>query len=141
MDLLHKIDIGGGQYADISLVGNFRSDRKYAFLLEDSKYMALHPGRHRLDLIEEQGSALCRSELSLPSAPGCAGKSAFDISKQLSTEQFVAHCSTVNGNERFRTTYAGVVNSLREHLLPGSRFTCNKNGIVSLGNAFRPLQR
>src|ERR1700685_4164470 len=103
--------------------------------------MALHPGRHRLDLVEEQGSAMGRSELSLATSPGCAGKGAFDISKQLGTEQFVAHCSAVNGNERLRTTYAGVVNSLREHLLPGSRFTCNQYGIVSVGNAFRPLQR
>ena len=82
-----------------------------------------------------------RSELSLPSSPGCAGKSAFDISKQLSTEQFVAHRSTVNGNERFRTTYAGVVNSLREHLLSGSRFARDEYRVVGVRDAFRPLQR
>src|ERR1022692_2645332 len=81
LDSPHEIDIGRGQDSNVSLIGFFRSNRKYAFLLQNPQQVTLHPGRHRFDFVEEQRSTMSRPEFSQTSPPDRAGKSTFHVSE------------------------------------------------------------
>src|SRR5882672_347616 len=101
-------------------------DALVAFLLEDSKKLALHLQRNFADFVQENGAAL-RCFKASRAVFDCAGEGASDVSEEFALEKIFRNGRAIDPDERFVFALAAVVDFSRDQLFAGARLTRNEH--------------
>ena len=137
---LGRIDVGGGDDADVHGLLALAAERPERPFLQDAQQLGLRRRRHLRDLVEEQRAAVGQLERALPPRDR-AGERALLVAEQLRLEQRVGNRRAVERHERLRRARAELVDGLRDQFLAGARLAADQHRGAASARPARPAGR
>lgn len=132
VDELREIAVGGGEDPGVEGLVACASERAEAHDLERAKQLGLQVGRHFADLVEQDRASAGLCEVA-PVVGVRPGKGAGQVTEELTFEQVVGYCRTVDGNEGSGRTPAFLVDRAGDQFLTDAGFTLEQHREIAAG--------
>ena len=107
------------------------------FFLEHTKQLRLHLRRQFTNLVQKDRAFTGRFKQTFLSGTKCTGERSCLVTKQLTFQDALRNCRTVDRNKRLITAVTGIMNTLRQQFLTGTGLSCDQNRGVRPGIYFR----
>ena len=129
-DELGEIPIADRDDPYIGAAQGVRTDRPVVPLLQEAQKLALCGWRQSVDLVEQQGAALCGGNQPLASRVRVRVR-ALGVAKELGFEQLDGNRTAVHRHPGMRLSLREIVDRLRKQLLARTGFTENQHARVA----------
>ena len=127
------VDIGGGDDADVNLLGRGATHGDNLAVLEDAEKLDLHGQGQLANLVEEDGAAVGLFEIALARTVG-AGEGSLHMAEELALDGALGDGTAVDGDEAATLTHmlasAVLVDDAREDILAHAALAGDEDGEV-----------